>query len=68
MELYYRAKFRLSYSIKTFLTKERKLNYQCWICGKIESAILQRRRNCARQLQMVIDGIKLIESLDLSSL
>ena len=46
MELYYRAKFRLSYSIKTFLTKRTKTHYQC---GKIEAPYFKEGELCARQ-------------------
>lgn len=44
MELYYRAKFRLSYSIKTFLTKRNKTHYQC---GKIEAPYFKEGELCA---------------------
>lgn len=44
MELYYRAKFRLSYLIKTFLTKRKKIHYQC---GKIEAPYFKEGELCA---------------------
>lgn len=47
MELYYRIKFRLSYSIKTFFTKRKKTHYQCWICGKIEAPYFKEGELCA---------------------
>lgn len=44
MELYYRAKFQLSYSIKTFLTKRKKTHYQC---EKIEAPYFKEGELCA---------------------
>lgn len=37
MDLYYRIKDKISYSIKSYLTKKKKIYYQCQVCKKIEA-------------------------------